>query len=172
MSVKKSLPKQYVLTFLSSSYYILILLDGTLKLLGVFGDNVAGDPGYAISLQGFINVQISPDGKNVYAFGHYSSTIVIWNREIIVYNDGTIGPYVLTNQRQIVDAENLGYCKSGGGGAICTDTGGQPYDDGAMLPKALAISPDGRTVYLVGFRSKSIVSWTRNGNGDLTNKGE
>ena len=166
MSVKKSLPKQYVLTFLSSSYYILILLDGTLKLLGVY------TIGYAISLQGFINVQISPDGKNVYAFGHYSSTIVIWNREIIVYNDGTIGPYVLTNQRQIVDAENLGYCKSGGGGAICTDTGGQPYDDGAMLPKALAISPDGRTVYLVGFRSKSIVSWTRNGNGDLTNKGE
>ena len=122
---------------------------------------------------GTINVQISPDGKNVYAFGHYSSTIVIWNREIIVYNDGTIGPYVLSYPpREIIDTENLGYCKSGGGGAICTDTGGQPYDDGAMLPKALAISPDGRTVYLVGFRSKSIVSWTRNGNGDLTNKGE
>ena len=124
------------------------------------------------SFLGAINVQISPDGKNVYAFGHYSSTIVIWNREIIVYNDGTIGPYVLTNQRQIVDAENLGYCKSGGGGSSCSDTDGQPYDNGAMLPKALAVSPDSQTVYLVGFKSKSIVSWGRDTDGSLKYKGE
>ena len=124
------------------------------------------------SFLGAINVQISPDGKNVYAFGHYSSTIVIWNREIIVYNDGTIGPYVLTNQRQIVDAENLGYCKSGGAGLSCSDTDGQPYDNGAMLPKAMAVSPDSQTLYLVGFKSKSIVSWGRDSNGDLKYKGE
>ena len=118
-------------------------------------------------LHGTINVQISPDGGSVYAFGHYSSTIVYWDRQKDIN-----GIYVLTNQRQIVDAENLGYCKSGGAGLSCSDTDGQPYDNGAMLPKALAISPDGKTVYLVGFKSKSIVSWLRDNNGDLSNKGE
>ena len=118
-------------------------------------------------LHGTINVQISPDGENVYAFGHYSSTIVYWDRQ-----KNSNGIYVLINQRQIVDAENLGYCKSGGAGLSCSDPGGQPYDNGAMLPKALAISPDGKTVYLVGFKSKSIVSWLRDNNGDLSNKGE
>ena len=118
-------------------------------------------------LHGTINVQISPDGGSVYAFGHYSSTIVYWDRQ-----KNSNGIYVLINQRQIVDAENLGYCKSGGAGSSCSDPDGQPYDNGAMLPKALAISPDSQTVYLVGFKSKSIVSWGRDSNGDLKYKGE
>ena len=121
----------------------------------------------SFSLHGTINVQISPDGESVYAFGHYSSTIVYWDRQ-----KNSNGIYVLVNQRQIVDAENLGYCKSGGAGSSCSDPDGQPYDTGAMLPKALAVSPDSQTVYLVGFKSKSIVSWGRDSNGDLKYKGE
>jgi DNA-binding beta-propeller fold protein YncE len=103
------------------------------------------------ALNGPIDVTVSPDGKNVYAVSANSSAVVILDR------NSTTG--VLTQ-------------KPGTAGCVSEDGSGGACTDGKAMfqPRAVAISPDGASVYVASYVSSAVAVFDRDTTGALTQK--
>jgi DNA-binding beta-propeller fold protein YncE len=95
-------------------------------------------------------VAVSPDGKNVYVVAYHDNAISVFSRAA---NGALTGTGCIA--------------KSGSSATGCTATGG-----GALgVPRAVAVSPDGKNVYAVSAADSSISVFARAANGDLTGTG-
>ena len=142
----------------------------------------------SINLDTPYSVTVSPDGKNVYALGLNSDSIVHWDR------DSATG--ALTNQVNLIDSTNLDgarglavspdgknvYAVAGSSDSIVywdrdSTTGALTNQvnliDSTNLNGAfrVVVSPDGKNVYATAMTSDSIVYWDRDAaTGALTNQ--
>lgn len=95
-----------------------------------------------VGLVGAIAVAVSPDGANVYATSGSSRALTVFDRD-----DATGG---ITQK-----AAPLGCIADGGDGVTCVDGEGL---DGARSP---ALSPDGRSLYVVASTSSALTTFVR-----------
>jgi predicted outer membrane repeat protein len=102
---------------------------------------------YSNATQQPLAVTVSPDGKNVYLTGYSSDTIAVFNRNP---DSGVL------STSQIVTKGDFYLC----GAFICSLDG----LDGAW---GVAVSPDGKNVYVVGYTDDTITVFSRNTNGQL-----
>ena len=110
---------------------------------------LASSPATGTGLNGTQDVVVSPDGNNVYAIGSSDDAIAEFTRNA----DGS-----LTQLGCIADTNADGTCDT------TTATG---LED----PQAIAITPDGKNVYVAAEDSEAdpdIAEFTRNANGSLT----
>src|ERR1044072_8968564 len=123
-----------------------------LVALGCVDDSVDGPDACATSTDGLDGVQaavISPDGKSVYAVSYADAAIVRFDR------DPSTG--ALTAQGCFEDT---------GAAGSCTET------DGLNGAVSVAVSPDGKSVYVTSLLDRSLVRFDRNtGTGALTPAG-
>jgi DNA-binding beta-propeller fold protein YncE len=99
-------------------------------------------------------VVVSPDGKNVYTVNNSDSAISEFTR----HADGSLSE---------LPAPNNCIAQSN----ITTSTCGNRIANGIENPNGIAISPDGNTVYVVGFDSRgvgAIAAFARNAGGSLS----
>jgi DNA-binding beta-propeller fold protein YncE len=126
---------------------------GALSFAGCFangGANGCTDPSVGDTpLDGAFDVAVSPDGKSVYVTspGLESGSISRFNR------DTTTGA--------------LGFAGCIGGGGCDESLGGDPLNG----PEGLAVSPDGKNVYVAGAGADSIGTFNRATDGALTYAG-
>jgi sugar lactone lactonase YvrE/photosystem II stability/assembly factor-like uncharacterized protein len=123
---------------------------GELTYAGCFanlGDQGCETPVYN-SLRLPYGVVVSPDGKSVYAIAQYSDAITAFNRA----PDGSL---------------TYGGCIANDGRAGCD----RPNHQSMFDPAALAISPDGRSVYVVSDIASTISRFDRAADGSLTYRG-
>jgi DNA-binding beta-propeller fold protein YncE/photosystem II stability/assembly factor-like uncharacterized protein len=123
---------------------------GELTYVGCFanlGDYGCETPVYN-SLKHPIGVAVSPDGKSVYAIAEYSGAITTFDRA----PDGSL---------------TYAGCIADSGGAGCDTPAHQAMSD----PSALAVSPDGKSVYVVDDLASSISRFDRAPDGSLTYRG-
>jgi 6-phosphogluconolactonase (cycloisomerase 2 family)/photosystem II stability/assembly factor-like uncharacterized protein len=124
--------------------------EGELSYAGCFanlGDHGCETPAYN-SLRLPYGVVVSPDGKSVYAIAQYSDAITAFNRA----PDGSL---------------TYAGCIANDGRAGCDTPTHQSISD----PTALAISPDGRSVYVVSDIASTISRFDRAHDGSLTYRG-
>lgn len=173
----------------SVAWFALDPADGTPTFAGVVKD---GD-GDAQNLHGSAGVTVSPDGRHVYVASRYEDAVTWFSRDTAtgdltflgVAQDTVDGVQVLDYARCIVFADQgtRAYIASEYNGAVAwysrdTTTGDLAFD-GAVLDRdtvvgrlqgaaMLAISPDGKHVY-VPVRNYDAIKWfAREPNGDLT----
>jgi DNA-binding beta-propeller fold protein YncE len=131
---------------------------GRLSQLGCFADEdfwrINCAP--AVGLYGLTSVTVSPDGRNVYATGALSSTIAVFARN-----------------RQSGELRQL----SGAAGCVQTTTVeaevpmGCTRAPGVEGVGSVAVSPDGRHVYVASLRSAAVAVFGRSASGALTPAG-
>ena len=110
----------------------------------------AGCGGRAPGLNGAFSVAVTPDGRNVYAVGATSDTLVQFDRNT---TDGSL--------------TFRGCAHDGSPDDGCTGS-----SDGLNQPRSVAVSPDGESVYVVSQLSDAIVHFRRDpGSGFLTAAG-
>lgn len=121
--------------------------DGRLTFAGCLSNSGANGcvnlPGAPI--EGAFAVAVSPDGGSVYVAGAGYDTVARFSAAA----NGAL---------------SYESCVSSGGEGGCTDLPGSPFD----TPEALAVSPDGDSVYVVGRNSSSIAHFFRAAGGGLT----
>ncbi len=102
----------------------------------------------ADGLDGADSVAVSPDGKSVYVASFTSGAVVVFRRAA----NGDLTP-----------AGCIG--NSGTGPPSCIGA------DGLQGADSVAVSPDGKSVYVASFLSEAVVVFRRAANGDLTPAG-
>jgi DNA-binding beta-propeller fold protein YncE len=111
-----------------------------------------GECADGVALDGIRGVTVSPDGRNVYAVGEVSDSLLIFDR------DPATGAL---SQK----AGSAGCISDTGSGGLCAD--GRELD----FPLDVAVSPDGRSVYALGLTSKVVLVFDRDqATGELTQK--
>ena len=100
----------------------------------------------AAALDGAVAVAISPDGKNAYVGSFYDGALVLFDRAA----DGTL------TQRGCIS-------QNGGGGACASGLGG-----GGVT--SVAISPDGKSVYVASTGLQAVAVFDRAADGTLVQK--
>ncbi len=123
---------------------------GELTYAGCFanlGDHGCETPDYN-SLHLPYGVAVSPDGRSVYAISQYSDSITAFDRA----PDGSL---------------DYAGCIANHGQAGCD----APTHDSLFDPAALAISPDGESVYVVSDLASTISRFDRAADGSLTYRG-
>jgi 6-phosphogluconolactonase (cycloisomerase 2 family) len=140
----------YVASFLSDAVAVFSRnkTTGTLTQLAgtagcVSGDGTAGACALGTALDGAFSITLSHDGKNVYAASVNSSAVAVFAR------DKTTGHLVELDT-------TLGGCVSedGSGGRCATGTA----LDGVA---SIAVSPDGKHVYVASFESNAVAAFAR-----------
>ncbi|MBK5232294.1 MAG: beta-propeller fold lactonase family protein [Thermoleophilia bacterium] len=127
--------------------------DGTLTqkagTAGCISETGAGPCVDGTALNGAGSVTVSPDGKNAYVASFDSNAVSIFDRS----PDGTLTQ------------------KVGTAGCI-SETGAGPCVDGTALSTArsVAVSPDGKSAYVLGFSSDAVAVFDRAADGTLTQK--
>jgi DNA-binding beta-propeller fold protein YncE len=124
--------------------------NGDLTPAGCIGNSGTGPPSCigTVGLGGVNSVAVSPDGQNVYATGFDSEALVVFGRAA----NGDLTP-----------AGCIG--NSGTGPPSCIGT------DGLYGATSVAVSPDGKSVYVASANSGALVVFRRAANGDLTPAG-
>ncbi len=107
---------------------------------------------HGVALVGASDVVVSPDGRSVYATAVNSNSVLIYDRD-------------LATGELLFKVDILG-CVSDDG------TGDQCINGNALnVPWAVAVSPDGRNVYVAAAFSSAVAVFDRARNGELTQKG-
>jgi DNA-binding beta-propeller fold protein YncE len=126
--------------------------DGSLSKKECFqntgGSECDGSGGPTIALDGPSDVAVSPDGKSVYVVSGNSRAIAFFIRA----SDGSLTP-----QGCIEDFASNQLCEGKGGNAPGLDSA-----------SGVAVSPDGKNVYVASFLSDAITVFDRGSNGVLT----
>jgi 6-phosphogluconolactonase (cycloisomerase 2 family) len=130
-------------------------IDGSLTSQGCIQDSASGSlcegsGGETPGLQSANGIVVSPDGQNVYVASFESDGVVWFTRE----EDGSLTPQGCIQNTGRTECAGLGGTTAGLGGA---------YD--------LAISPDGKNVYVAANQSDAIVVFNRAPDGTLTAAG-
>jgi DNA-binding beta-propeller fold protein YncE len=95
-------------------------------------------------------LQISPDGKNVYASGKDA---------VLMFSRGTGGALTYMG------------CVGNTGGKVNGPASCSRTAEGLETPRGIAVSPDGTSVYVVGFTSNAVVEFERTATGELVPRG-
>jgi DNA-binding beta-propeller fold protein YncE len=104
-----------------------------------------------VALDDTHGLAISPDGRNVYATAGASDSVLIYDRD-------------LATGELSFKVDILGCVSEDGSGDQCID--GFALNNAA----AVAVSPDGRNVYVASFSSDAVAVFDRDANGELTQK--
>jgi DNA-binding beta-propeller fold protein YncE len=120
---------------------------GQVVFAGCLGDTTAGDacgivPG--LRLGGASDVAVSPDGTSVYVAAGGAGTVSHFYRDA----DGRL---------------HFGSCVASEAGTNCTDLPAEPLGD----PRAVTVSPDGRSVYVAARRSNAVAHFFRAPGGQM-----
>jgi 6-phosphogluconolactonase (cycloisomerase 2 family) len=92
-------------------------------------------------MDGPVAIAVSPDGANVYVTGYHDDAVVVFARE----TNGEI-----SSLRQVIRDTDVGI-------------------DGLHWPQGVAVSPDGRHVYVAGMGDNAVAAFSRDGStGELT----
>jgi DNA-binding beta-propeller fold protein YncE len=105
-----------------------------------------------VALNGANSVVVSPDGRNVYATAGTSDSVLVYDRDLAT---GALS------------------LKPDVSGCVSEDGTGMACDDGVALnqPHSVAVSPDGRNVYIVSADSDAVAVFDRDSDGVLSQKG-
>jgi 6-phosphogluconolactonase (cycloisomerase 2 family) len=124
--------------------------DGTLTQAGCIanaGTNGCTNPtNDSLGIANF--VAVSPDDASVYVTGGQGDSINVFNRAA----DGSLSE---------------ASCIANGGANGCTD----PVNDSIDFPRAVAVSPDGKSVYVASYNNGALTSYVRNADGSLSENG-
>jgi DNA-binding beta-propeller fold protein YncE len=128
--------------------------DGSLSKKECFqntgGSECDGSGGPTYALDGPSDVAVSPDGKSVYVASGDSNAIAFFTRG----SDGSLTP-----QGCIEDFSSNQLCQGKGGNS-----------PGLESASGVAVSPDGKNVYVASFLSDAIAVFARDSNGALTER--
>jgi DNA-binding beta-propeller fold protein YncE len=120
--------------------------DGCIGELGTGGQCQVG-----VALDGAYAVVVSPDGRNVYATGLLSNSVLIYDRD-------------LATGELLFKVDTAGCVSDDGTGDQCQN------GNALQLPYSVAVSPDGRNVYVASAGSSAVTVFDRNSLGELTQK--
>jgi DNA-binding beta-propeller fold protein YncE len=125
--------------------------DGQVVFAGCLGDTTAGDacgivPG--LRLGGASDVAVSPDGTSVYVAAGGADAVSHFYRDA----EGRLA---------------FGSCVASEAGKNCTDLPAEPLGD----PRAVTVSPDGRSVYVAARRSNAVAHFFRGPGGQMAYDG-
>ncbi len=129
--------------------------EGDLTPAGCLGNSGTGPPSCigADGLFGADSVAVSPDGQNVYVTSLYSNALVVFRRAA---------------NGDLTQADCFGNTGTGPGNASPASC---VHIDSLYFPDGVAVSPDGKSVYVASAGSKAVSVFRRAANGDLTPAG-
>ncbi len=121
-------------------------------MLGCVSEGGTGGCAPGVAMNGIYAVAVSPDGKNVYAIAQAAGSVVIFDRNLatgaLTQKLGLLGC--------VSDDGSLDECENG---------------VALLLPSSVAVTPDGRSVYVASNESDSVAVFDRNlTTGRLTQK--